>query len=246
MASKNDLKLYRSLKQKKFRQEHQLFIVEGYKSVTEFIKSNFTIQKILISDLKYELEFLDAEWISAKDFSAISAQKNPSGILAIIEFPQEQPMDIGSLKHGFTLILDNINDPGNLGTIIRIADWYNVTAIISSEDTVDEFNPKVIQASMGSLSRIPFYRTNLKSFIPEYKNILDQPIYAATMNGTNISEYSPKPKSALIIGNEANGISPEIEQLADQAISIPRFGHAESLNAGIATAILCHEIRKAD
>jgi TrmH family RNA methyltransferase len=170
--------------------------------------------------------------ISVTDMEKISSLKTPQQITALVKIPVWPALINVKLKQKFSLVLDGIQDPGNMGTIIRTADWFGIAHIICSEDTVDVYNPKVVQASMGSLSRINVYYTNLPEILPQLK----LPIFGAMLNGDNI--YSTN------FGNEGNGLRPEVAQLITKAVTIPRKGGAESLNVGIATALFCSEIAR--
>ena len=244
MVTKNDIKLYRSLKQKKFRKEYQLFVVEGKKGVEEAIKSKLKIEAILSSDKNFSLNQPKAEIVSQKDISTISSLKNAPDTLCIVHYPKYQKLDVNSLKDELILILDDLQDPGNLGTIIRIADWYGIKNIICSNETVDQYNSKTIQATMGSYARINLHYTDLEEFLPEYKNTCQLPVYATLLEGENIYNAELSKNGAIIIGNEGNGISSSIKKISTNRITIPKFGKAESLNAGIATAIVCSEFRR--
>lgn len=239
MLSNADKKLVVSLRQKKYRIQHNLFVIEGVKIVNEFLYSNnrlYTIfatkqwideNQALISkhlDVKIQL-------VTERELEQISSLKTPNQVLALVEKPDYQP-NIKQLK--LILCLDGIRDPGNLGTIIRLADWYHLKEIFCSSDSVDCWNPKVVQASMGSLSRIKVHYLELESFFKTNEEI---PVYATTLNGADIHEERIKIPACLVIGNEAHGVRPDIQSLATQHLQIPRLGQAESLNAAISTAI---------
>ena len=240
MLSKNQIKRITSLQQKKYRNEYQLFIAEGIKVIQELFQSNYEIQEFYSTDATLQLNNkVRTEIISEADLKKISCLKTPNTCLAVFKISPSKPV-----KHeGLTLLLDDIRDPGNLGTIIRLCDWFGIDQLICSEETVDVYNPKVIQATMGSIGRVNVVYTSLKNFL---KNT-NQPIYGAFMDGDVVYD-SPLPNDAvLIMGNEANGISEEIDVLIQHKISIPRFGKtqkAESLNVATATAILLSEFRR--
>jgi len=170
----------------------------------------------------------------------ISSLKTPQEIAALVKIPVWPPLNNAKLKQKFSLVLDGIQDPGNMGTIIRTADWFGIHDIICSEDTVDAYNPKVVQASMGSLSRINVHYTNLNTVLAQIR----LPIFGAMLNGENIYRTDFGAEGLIVFGNEGNGVRPEIEQLITKTVTIPRAGKAESLNVGIATALFCSEISR--
>ncbi|MRJ10756.1 RNA methyltransferase [Ornithobacterium rhinotracheale] len=234
MVSKSTIKLIKSLQQKKYRNKHQLFVVEGIKSVQEFLKSRFKLNAIYcLEELKND--FKNAEIVSEKELSQISALKNPQKVLAVFACEKNEfPTNLDEL----ILALDNVQDPGNLGTILRLADWFGVKNIVCNSDTVDCYNPKTIQASMGSISRVRVFYTDLKEFLAQQKN----PIYGTFINGKNIYNQNLAQKGIIILGNEGKGISHEIEKLCTQRISIPQVGNStESLNVAMAASIVINE-----
>lgn len=178
--------------------------------------------------------------ISMKDIEKISTLKTPQDVIGLIKIPIWATLNYNRLKQKFSLVLDSIQDPGNMGTIIRTADWFGITDIICSEDTVDVYNPKVVQATMGSLARVNVHYANLEEVLPQ----AGLPIFGAMLDGENIYNSNFGTEGLLIMGNEGNGISPAIERLITTKITIPRAGKAESLNVAIATAILCSEIKR--
>ncbi|MFK8267656.1 TrmH family RNA methyltransferase [Capnocytophaga cynodegmi] len=240
MVSKNQIKLIQKLQQKKYRFQHQMFIVEGKKSILEFLHSNFTVEQIFVTEYFSDKLPKNKTTITTKEeLKKISSLKNPDEGIAIFKIPEEQPIQY----KGLILALDDIRDPGNLGTIIRLCDWFGVQQLVCSEQTTDCYNPKVVQASMGSLSRIKIHYTDLQNFLSN----IALPIYATAMNGENVHQTVFQEDFILIMGNEANGISEEIFKLATKKITIPRFGQVqqtESLNVATATAILLNEARK--
>ncbi len=170
----------------------------------------------------------------------ISSLKAPQEIAALVKIPVWPMLNNAKLKQKFSIVLDGIQDPGNMGTIIRTADWFGIHHIICSEDTVDAYNPKVVQASMGSLSRINVHYTTLTAVLPQ----IGLPVFGAMLNGENIYHTDFGAEGLIVFGNEGNGIRPEIEKLIGMAVTIPRAGKAESLNVGIATALFCSEISR--
>jgi TrmH family RNA methyltransferase len=230
-----DIKWIRSLHDKSARKTEGCFIVEGRKLVTECLhQQRFELVMIVTdSNLPDEFEQLAScpiKSCSPKELQRISTFKNASFVLAVLRYPTlTAPITAKRL-----ICLDNIQDPGNLGTIIRIADWFGIQDIVASEQTVDCFNSKTIQASMGSIFRVSVSYTNLSEFL----KTSTLPIYGAMMDGTTIQEITMETDSILVIGNEANGMSPDLIPYLTQHISIPRFGGAESLNAAVACGIL--------
>ena len=238
--SKNQLKLITSLSQKKYRQKHQLFIAEGIKVVNELLNSNFTVHSLFCTE---DFETITPEdkitLISESDLKKISSLKTPNKVLALFEIPEEK----SPKNSGLIVALDAINDPGNLGTIIRLCDWFGVQQLICSKDTVDCYNNKVVQASMGSLTRVTINYVDLYDYLKDTK----LPTFIADMNGENVYKSDLPKEGVLIMGNEANGVSETIKKLISHTISIPRFGETqetESLNVATATAILLSEFSR--
>ena len=238
--SKNQLKLITSLSQKKYRIKHQLFIAEGVKVVEEIVTSNFKLHTLFCTEdyackVSRDRVFL----VSENELKKISKLKTPNQVFAIFEIPAA----LSFQNEGLILVLDAINDPGNLGTIIRLCDWFGIEQLVCSLDTVDCYNQKVVQASMGSLTRVSIRYTDLHQYLKE--TVL--PIYMADMDGENVYESSLPKEAVLIMGNEANGISEPIREIVSNTISIPRFGRVqetESLNVATATAILLSEFKR--
>lgn len=245
MLSKAQISLIKALQHKKFRTEHGLFVVEGIKSVLEFCHSAYQVQKILatadaIAKLGKIPRNIKLEEVTNAAFDKISGLKTPQGALALVELPKNPLIAEESLHGKHTLVLDDVQDPGNLGTIIRTAEWFGIETIICSLHTVDAYNPKVVQATMGSLSRVQLYYTDIEQII---KNT-SLPTFGALLNGQNIYETNFGKEGLIIMGNEGNGIRPTISAAIDTAVTIPRHGKAESLNVGIATALFCSEIAR--
>ncbi|EGV44139.1 RNA methyltransferase [Bizionia argentinensis JUB59] len=238
MLSKNQIKLLARLKQKKFRQEQGLFVAEGIKTIQELLNSTLILHQLYTVksfNLDAELETL----IDEKELKKISFLKTPNQALAVFKIPDEKDLP----KKGFVLALDDVRDPGNLGTIIRLCDWFGISNLVCSEQTVDCFNPKVIQATMGSITRVQVSYTDLNTYL----NDTTLPVYGAFMDGKNVYTESLVSEGVLVMGNEANGISEDIEKHITKRISIPRFGEiqaTESLNVATATAILLSEFRR--
>ncbi|TDQ81746.1 TrmH family RNA methyltransferase [Sphingobacterium yanglingense] len=245
MLSKAQISLITSLQHKKFRTTHGLFIVEGIKSVTEFVHSSYKVQKIFATDqacaklLKIP-QSIKPIALSENDFNKISALKSPQGALALVEIPERQDLDLESLKNRHTLVLDGVQDPGNLGTIIRTAEWFGIEQIVCSQDTVDAYNPKVVQATMGSLARVKLHYTAIDELIQQQ----EIPTYGALLEGKSIYDVDFGSQGLIIMGNEGNGIRPELIPSIKTAVTIPRIGLAESLNVAVATTIFCSEIAR--
>jgi len=245
MLSKSQISLLKSLQHKKFRKEHGLFLVEGYKSVVEFVNAAYQVDAIYhtseiapkMMNLSRKINFQE---ISLTDLEKISSLKTPQEVIGLIKIPKWPELNYNLLKNKFSLVLDGVQDPGNMGTIIRTADWFGITDIICSDDTVDVYNPKVVQATMGSLARVNVHYGDLMTIIPEIK----LPLFGAMLDGENIYNTNFGREGLLAMGNEGNGLRPEIQQLINKTVTIPRIGYAESLNVAIATAILCSEIKR--
>ncbi len=238
--SKNQLKIITSLSQKKYRQKHLLFIAEGVKVVKELLNSSFKIETLFAVDgFESDLSLDKVVRISEKDLQKVSNLKTPNKVLGVFKIPEEEALQ----KNGITIALDGVNDPGNLGTIIRLCDWFGVSQLICSKDTVDCYNQKVVQASMGSLTRISIKYLNLTEYVSETK----LPTFIADMDGENVYKSTLPKEAVLIMGNEANGVSDGIKSLIKNKVSIPRFGETqetESLNVATATAILLSEFKR--
>jgi len=235
MLSRSEVKYIQSLCQKKQRQSEGLFIAEGPKIAEELLQSDFSIKKI------YAL----TEWIDANplnnhdviaideiDLSRISALQTPHQVLVVAA--QKNDFEKPALKNKLSIVLDGIQDPGNMGTIIRIADWFGIENIFCSEDTVELYNPKVIQSTMGSFVRTKVFYADLNAFLA----ITDVPVFGAVLNGKNIYELQKPKEGLLLLGNEGKGIRKEIMQFVTNPITIPKKGGAESLNAAVAAGII--------
>lgn len=238
ILSNNHQKLITSLSQKKYRQKHQLFIAEGVKVVRELLKSSFELEIIFSTD--HEFSSLDCfVQVSDQELKKISSLKTPNKVLALFKIPSQKKIN----SSGLIVALDTVNDPGNLGTIIRLCDWFGVEQLVCSKDTVDCYNSKVVQATMGSLTRVSISYLNL----PEYLQTVSLPIFIADMDGVNIHKAKLPASAVLVMGNEANGVSEMLKQLVSNKISIPRYGNSnqvESLNVATATAVLLNEFRR--
>lgn len=237
MLINRHIKLLNQINQKKNRLELGLFAAEGIKSVRELIEGGMVL-KYLFATSEYENNFHSEALVTvdAATLKKLSNLKTPSGVLGVFEIPQKPSL----IRSGLTLVLDEINDPGNLGTIIRLCDWFGVDQLVCSNNTVDCYNPKVVQASMGSLARVSIVYCDLEEFL---KND-GRPVYGTFLKGNSIYQCDLKPDMILIMGNEANGISSGIEKLVTDRITIPGFGKehkTESLNVATATAVILSE-----
>jgi len=244
--TKSDIKYIQSLAHKKQREEEGLFVVEGVKMVDELLL-NFPdrIIKVYATETwindrteivkKYKL----FDCIDLESLERISFLHTANEVVALVSMPTVDM--VPSFSNGVTLVLDQIQDPGNLGTIIRTADWFGVNQIICSVDTSDAFSPKVVQASMGSLMRLNIFYLELE---PVLKHLCEVPIYTAELNGESLFDFEFRLPSVLVIGNESRGVSEKISKLATKKITIPKLGNAESLNASVASGIiLSHAFR---
>ena len=240
MVSKNQIKLINSLHQKKFRQSNQLFIAEGVKVIQELLDAEYELEHIYATtSLFTEVSNDKFSIISDDELKKISALTVPNNCLAVFKIPSSNIFK----EQGLIVALDSVRDPGNLGTILRICDWFGVTQVICSPDTVDIYNPKVIQATMGSIARVNCVYTDLLPILENTK----LPIYGTFMDGENIYKMDLPQEGIIVMGNEANGISEMIENKVKSRIAIPRFGElqkTESLNVATATAIILSEFRR--
>jgi TrmH family RNA methyltransferase len=248
MLTKNKIKLISSLSQKKFRDETGLFVAEGTKLVFDLATAFHCSTLVATSDwLKNNPPVKTDELINASEIemNKISTQKSPQGVLAVFMKPS-YPLNTTELTQILSLALDDVQDPGNLGTIIRIADWFGINDIFCSEHSADAFNTKTVQATMGALARVRVHTVNLAEFLQSISGKL--PVYGTFMDGESIYDKSLSQHGVIVMGNEGNGISPEIEQLVTQKLLIPNYPmgqvSSESLNVGVATALVCSEFRR--
>lgn len=246
MVSKAQVKFIRSLHYKKYRKQQNLFIAEGPKVVNELLHSNLKIHSVYgtsfgLSGFKERSVEAPLYEISEANLKKISLFKTPNEVLALAEMPY--PTSYSQLyQEDLLLALDRIQEPGNLGTIIRTADWFGIKGIFCSEDIVDPYNPKVVQSAMGSLFRMQVITGSLNEMLKEASQ--SHFIYPSTLNGKNLHRYQPEFPAIIVIGNESQGIQSSIIANAHQALSIPKFGLAESLNASISAAIFLNHFKK--
>jgi TrmH family RNA methyltransferase len=241
MLTKATVKLIQSLKDKKSRQQHHLFVAEGSKTVRELLASKIKVKTVFATAdwlnknsalLKNNIEFTP---VTEKELKQVSSLVTPQEVVAVVQLPEYDIRETDFSKD-FSIVLDGIQDPGNLGTIIRIADWYGIEHIVCSPQCADAYNPKVVQATMGSFMRVKIHYTELEPFLQSNKTI---PVFGALMNGDNLYQTKLKASGILLIGNEGAGISESLLKYITHPITIPRRGEAESLNAAVAAAIIC-------
>lgn len=240
MVSKNQIKLITSLQQKKFRLLHEMFVAEGVKVIQELLQSNFELQHLYVTEALFEsVPSYQKTFISNAELQKITALTTANNCLAVFMIPETKPL----IEKGLLVALDDIRDPGNLGTILRLCDWYGIEHLICSKETVDVYNPKVIQATMGSIARVQVHYLDLNAFLAT----TSLPVYGTFMKGENIYKEKLPEEAVIVLGNEANGISPILEKTIKNRITIPRFGkfqQTESLNVASAAAIVLSEFRR--
>ena len=241
MLTAHTIKVLQSLDKKKFRQKYNLFLVEGNKIICELFNSKFKIKEIFSTDpQKLDRPDLPITHISENELKKISMLQHPKDSVAVCYLDAQEKSEDKNIQ----LVLDGIQDPGNLGTIIRLADWFGIEQIICSEDTVDVYNPKVIMATMGSFTRVNVVYTDLVKYLSETGNVN----IGTDMEGENIYTFEKPEKLNLILGNEGNGMRPETEQLIQKSVMIPRFGKSqstESLNVSMAAGIILGQLFRA-
>jgi len=244
MLSNVQIGFITSLQRKKFRNRHGLFVVEGIKSVREFAASRYRVHSLYATadgwaKLGNLPQKIKPVVVSDSEIRKISALEAPQGVLALVRLPEPEAIDWDSVRSGHCLVLDDVRDPGNLGTIVRTAAWFGIRHIVCSIGTVDAYNPKAVQASMGSLAAMDLRYTDLPSFLDACR----MPVYGALLEGTSIYETDFGRTGLIVLGNEGCGIRPEIAERIDHAVTIPRFAEtAESLNVAVAAAVFCSEI----
>lgn len=241
MVSKNQIKLISSLQQKKQRIAHQLFIAEGIKGVQELLDAHFELDHLYTTQNDFETVSNSLKTVvSEADLRKMSALATPNTCLAVFRIPKEKEI----VASGLIVALDDVRDPGNLGTILRLCDWFGIQQLICSKETVDIYNTKVVQATMGSIARVNVSYVDLKDFL----KTTSIPVFGTFMNGDNIYKASLPQEGIIVMGNEANGISSELEKIIKNRLTIPRFGaiqKTESLNVATATAIVLSEFCRA-
>jgi len=245
MLSRNDIKFIKSLQNKKYRKIYSAFTVEGEKNVLELIQAAWVMERLLISQdfaTKYRTLLdscpVNAEIIPEEQLSSLGYLESNRSALAVVSMKADKSSEIN--LNASLLVLCNVQDPGNLGTIIRTADWFGIHQIVCSPVTVEWFNPKVIQATMGAFTRVKIYYQELEPFLQGLK----MPILAADLKGENIYSHNFQEPSALLMGSESHGIPEELASMISTRLTIPAFGASESLNVAIATGIFCYALRK--
>lgn len=251
MLSKNAIKFIHSLEMKKNRRQERAFVVEGQKSVEDLLLSGFTARMLLAKEGWHSPTPLPSNTqltiVDDEEMRRASLLQHPQDALGVFDMPEEEPFDIRLLDKELCLCLDGVQDPGNMGTIVRTADWFGIRHIICSQKTADIYNPKTIQATMGSIARVKVYYTDLENFFDNIPH--DTPVYGTVLDGENIYSKTLKSRGIIVMGNEGNGISEEIKKRLTDKLLIPSYKAenergAESLNVSIATAIVCAEFRR--
>ncbi|MCR5270802.1 MAG: RNA methyltransferase [Prevotella sp.] len=241
MISKNQIKFIKQLELKKYRKRENLFVAEGHKVVGDLLMCGFKPHTIFATNEWKAPRDVAFQEVSDEELCKVSFQQHPQQVLGVFHMPTTQP---AAIQNQLVLALDGVQDPGNLGTIIRIADWFGICDIFCSQDTADAWNPKVVQATMGSIARVRITYTDLAALIKD----AHVPVYGTLLDGDNIYQQPLSQNGIIVMGNEGNGISAEIRQLITNKLLIPDFNpgdsHAESLNVAIATAITCSEFRR--
>ena len=241
MFSKSQIKFIKSLAQKKNRQEQQLFIVEGKKAISELLSSSLKLHSLYTVEDVFDAPAEKVHVISSEELKKISQLSTPQMALAVFHIPEVTSPEL----EGLILALDEVQDPGNLGTIIRLCDWFGIESLVCSKGTVDCYNPKVVQATMGSIARVNIIYTDLPDFLKMAKKEL--PVYGAFLEGDNVYEEKLTAEGVVVMGNEARGISTEVENVVTKKLLIPQFGaiqETESLNVATATAIFLSEFSR--
>lgn len=240
MITKKEIKYIQSLYHKKNRDEESLFIAEGPKIVKELLQSDYSIKQLFATAewAKENKEHASAVEVSEDELHKISQLQTPNQVLAVVAKKNASSEPV--LKQSVTLVLDGIQDPGNMGTIIRIADWFGIKQIVAAPDSADAYNTKVIQATMGSFLRVNVWYKELESFLAT----ASVNIYGALLNGQDVQSAKVNGEGILVIGNESKGISKTLLPYIQHPVTIPRIGHAESLNAAVATGIILSHVLK--
>lgn len=249
MLSKNRIKYINSLKIKKYRQLHEAFIVEGAKSVLELLDSDFRTEFVLVTQ-EFQQKYssiltrhnVPLETVTTQELEGLGSFQTNDSCLAVAKTKENKFLSPAHSE--YILVLDDVRDPGNLGTIIRIADWYGITKIVCSRDTTDVYNPKVIAAAKGSFTRVQTFYTDLTPYF-EKLTTEPRPVIGAFLGGDSLYEFQfPAGGGIIVMGNESNGIGDSVASFVTDKITIPRFGEAESLNVGIATAVMLDNMRR--
>ena len=242
MISNKDAKFIKSLQLKKYRAKEGAFLVEGEKNLLELLASDLSIRQLYVTPAFSEahstpLVSTAYEPATERELTKVGTFQSNNAGLAVAEIPRHALLNVNS---GFYLAFDNLQDPGNLGTIIRTADWYGFTDIVCSLDSVDAYNPKVVNATMGSFARVRVHYVDLHSLL----SAANTPVYGASLSGSNLHEQTFGNDGIMVFGNESQGIRPELTKLISHQIKIPGYGGAESLNVAVSTAVVCDNLRR--
>jgi len=251
MLSKNKISYINSLNQKKYRVENRVFVAEGTKLVNELLTSHFDVRMLVAlpswfdcnEAIGFKGERIEA---SEQEMKKITLFSTPSDVLAIVSIPDEKPYQFE--KDDLVLALDTVQNPGNFGTIIRLADWFGIKQVVCSQQSADIYNPKTVQSSMGAICRVKVDYLDLEVFLNQVANLHHQPVYGAFLEGENIYSANLSRSGVIVMGNEGKGISSAIERLCTHKLNIPNFpigtATSESLNVAIAASIICSEFRR--
>jgi TrmH family RNA methyltransferase len=246
MISKNLIKLIKSLEQKKYRKREKLFVAEGPKVVGDLMALMDPQRIIATSEWYKEKKISEDVVVTEDEIRKVSFLQHPQDVLALFGLPEMEELPVEQLCDHLTLALDDVQDPGNLGTIIRLADWFGIEHILCNQGTADAYSPKVVQATMGSIARVKLHYTNLADYLEQLQDAV--PVYGTFLDGNNLYAEKLSPSGIIIMGNEGNGISEQVERYVTKRLLIPSYPAerptAESLNVAIATAITCAEFRR--
>ena len=246
MISKNLIKLIKSLEQKKYRKREKLFVAEGPKVVGDLMALMDPQRIIATSEWYKEKKISEDVVVTEDEIRKVSFLQHPQDVLALFGLPEMEELPVEQLRDHLTLALDDVQDPGNLGTIIRLADWFGIEHILCNPGTADAYSPKVVQATMGSIARVKLHYTNLAEYLKQLQDAV--PVYGTFLDGNNLYAEKLSPSGIIIMGNEGNGISEQVERYVTKRLLIPSYPAerptAESLNVAIATAITCAEFRR--
>lgn len=250
MISKNQIKFVYSFGKKKTRDEHQLFLAEGVKILRDILPYFEAEFVCATEEAYYEIKTLTkthVEMATHAEIEKMTQLQSPPKALALLKMPQRK-LDFMSISKSLVLALDGVQDPGNVGTILRIADWFGINTVLCSQQTADVYNPKTIQATMGAIARVSVSYVDLPSTLQTLKDKYKMPIYGTFLDGKNMYEMELTSNGVIVMGNEGNGVTPEIDKISDHRLYIPNYPvgvpTSESLNVSVATAIVCAEFRR--
>ncbi len=244
MPTRAEIQLIRSLADKRARDEHRLFVAEGAKLVDEILASELRVRQLFTVSEDFARRFRATEIVSPREMERLSLLKTPSEVVALVEIPQRPEFDPDAAQTELVLALDGVQDPGNLGTIVRLADWFGIRNIACSPGSADCYNPKVVQATMGAIIRVAVHYAPLAEWLGGCR----APVYGTFLEGDNIYKCGLAPAGVVVMGSEGRGISSDLERLVTHKLYIPPYGDSlsESLNVASATAIVCSEFRRRD